>query len=245
MDSLLIDRAGSKVFSNTWHPDHILKKGDNWVLSHPERIAIRQESWPNPHSRDLLIQFIGNRDKVAQTREIDRRFNPSETFFQYLKNYFFKGQRLTFVTVLRPIKAGNFDPTVLDEVKLLTAEHDDGRTLGLQFQLGGEPITVGLKLDQTIGLTNLRGRPMFDVATGTVDYGALRTDADFAYVRERRDGTREFGFQYATALAYAGAPFFKQPVREAMYQGLENFAVADRRDKMPRWHEIIPAPAQK
>ena len=245
VDSLLIERAGSKVFSNTWHPDQILQKGDNWVLSHPERIAIRQESWPNPHTRDLLIQFISNRDKVTQTREIDRRFNPSQTFYQYLKNYFFKGQRLTFVTVLRPIKAGSFDPKVLEEVKLLTDAHDDGRTLGLQFKLGGEPVTVGLKLDQTIGLTNLRGRPMFDVATGSVAFGELRTDADFAYVRERKDGSREFGFQYATALTYAGASFFKQPVWDAMYQGLENFAVADRRDKMPRWHEIIPTTAQK
>ena len=245
VDSILIERAGSKIFSNTWHPDNILKKGENWVLSHPERIAIRQESWPNPHTRDLIIQFIGNRDKVTQTREIDRRFNSSQAFFQYLKNYFFKGQRLTFVTVLRPITAGSFDPKVLDEVKLLTDTHDDGRTLGLQFQLRGETLTVGLKLDQTIGLTNLRGRPMFDVATGSVDYGPLHTDADFAFVREKRDGTREFAFQYATALTYADTVFFKQPVWEAMYQGLENFSVADRRDKMPRWHEIMPKPKEK
>ena len=105
-------------------------------------------------------------------------------------------------------------------------------------------VTVGLKLDQTIGLTNLRGRPMFDVATGTVDYGALRTDADFAFVRERRDGTREFAFQYATALAYADTTLFKQPVWDAMFQGPGDFAVPDRRDKMPRWHEFVPAPAR-
>lgn len=242
VDSLLIDRAGSKVFCNTWHPDHILAKGDGWVVSHPDRIPIRTEFWPNPHTRDLVIQFVGNRDKVAQTRVIDRRFNPSEAFYQYLNNYFFKGQRLTFVTVLRPVAAGSFDQKILDDVQLVTDQHDDGRTLGLRFTLGGEPVTVGLKLDQTIGLTNLRGRPMFDVATGTVAYGALRTDADFAFVRERRDGAREFGFQYATALAYAEATFFKQPVWDGMFQGPGNFAVADRRDKMPRWHETVPPP---
>ena len=244
VDSLLIDRAGNKVFCNTWHPDKILAKGDNWVVSHPDRIPIRAEYWPNPHTRDLVIEFVGNRDKVAQTREIDRRFNPSQAFYQYLKNYFFKGQRLTFVTVLRPVVSGTFTPAALGDVKLLTDEHDDGRTLGLQFSLGGEPVTVGLKLDQTIGLTNLRGRPMFDVATGTVDYGALRTDADFAFVRERRDGTREFAFQYATALAYADTTLFKQPVWDAMFQGPGDFAVPDRRDKMPRWHEFVPAPAR-
>ncbi len=241
VDSLLIDRAGSKVFSNTWHPDHILAKGDNWVVSHPDRIPIRSEYWPNPHTRDLVIEFVSNRDKVAQTRVIDRRFNPSEAFLQYLNNYFFKGQRLTFVTVLRPIAAGSFVPALLNDVKLLTDEHDDGRTLGLRFMLGGEPVTVALKLDQTIGLTNLRGRPMFDAATGAVSYGALRTDADFAFVRERRDGTREYAFQYATALTFAGKTLFQQPVWDAMFQGPGNFAVPDRRDKMPRWHEVIPA----
>ena len=85
---------------------------------------------------------------------------------------------------------------------------------------------------------------MFDVATGTVGYGALRTDADFAFVRERRNGTREFAFQYATALAYAGTTLFKQPVWDAMFQGAGDFAVPDRRDKMPRWHEVVTAPAQ-
>lgn len=244
VDSLLNDRAGSKVFCNTWHPDHILAKGGNWVVSHPDRIPIRAEYWPNPHTRDLVIEFVGNRDKVAQTRVIDRRFNPSEAFYQYLNNYFFKGQRLTFVTVLRPVAAGSFNEKMLGDVQLITDEHDDGRTLGLRFTLGGEPVTVGLKLDQTIGLTNLRGRPMFDVATGTVGYGALHTDADFAFVRERSDGAREFGFQYATAVKFGGTTFFQQPVWKAMFQGPGDFAVADRRDKMPRWHETLPAAAK-
>jgi hypothetical protein len=244
VDSLLIDRPGAKVFCNTWHPDQILAHGDNWVVSHPDRIPIRSEYWPNPHTRDLVIEFVGNRDKVAQTREIDRRFNPSQAFYQYLNNYFFKGQRLTFVTVLRPIAAGTFKPAVLDDVKLLTDEHDDGRTLGLRFTVGGDLITVGLKLDQTIGLTNLRGRPMFDAATGAVSYGVLRTDADFAFVRERHDGSREFGFQYASALTYSGAMLFQQPVWPAMFQGPGDFSVSDRRDKMPRWHETVP-PAGK
>lgn len=244
VDSLRIDRAGNKVFCNTWHPDQILQHGENWTLSHPDRIPIRQEYWPNPHTRDLVIEFVGNRDKIAQTREIDRRYNPSQAFFQYIKNWFYRDQRLTFVTVLRPIVAGSFTPALLGDVKLLTDEHDDGRTLGLQFTLGGEPVTVGLKLDQTIGLTNLRGRPMFDVATGTVGYGSLRTDADFAFVRERRDGTREFGFQYATALAWAGTTLYQQPVWDAMFQGPGDFAVPDRRDKMPRWHETTSLPSK-
>ena len=239
VDSLLIDRPGPKVFSNTWHPDHILQHGDNWVLSQPERIPIRQEYWPNPRTRELLIEFVGNRDKIAETREIDRRYNPSQAFFQHVKNYFFKGQRLTFVTVLRPIAAGSFAPALLGDVKLLTDEHDDGRSLGLQFSLGGERVTVGLKLDQTIGLTNLRGRPMFDAKTGAIAYGPLRTDADFAFVRERRDGAREFGFQYGIAVAFDGRTLFEQPVWKAMFQGPGDFAVADRRDKMPRWHEIV------
>lgn len=239
VDSLRIDRAGPKVFCNTWHPDRILRQGDNWVLSQPARIPARGADWPNPPNRELVIEFVGTRDKVAGTREIDRRYNPSQAFFQHLANYFFAGQRLTFVTVLRPIPRGTFAPALLGGVELLENAHADGRTLGLRFALGGERVTVGLKLDQTIGLTNLRGRPMFDRTTGSVDYGALRTDADFAFVRERAGGQLEFGFQYGISVSYADRPLYLQPVWETMFQGPGDFAVADRRDKMPRWHETV------
>jgi hypothetical protein len=245
VDSLRIDRAGPKVFCNTWHPDRILARGDNWVLAHPERIPARRQDWPNPHTRELLIEFVGNRDKIAGVREIDRRYNPSQAFFQHVANYFFTGQRLTFVTVLRPLPAGGFTPAMTGGVELITGDHDDGRTLGLRFELGGERVTVGMKLDQTIGLTNLRGRPMFDRTTGTVAYGPLRTDADFAFVRERRDGGREFGLQYGIALEHDGRNLFLQPVWNAMFQGPGDFAVADRRDKMPRWHETVGPAAGK
>jgi hypothetical protein len=181
---------------------------------------------------------------VVVRREIDRRFRSSQAVFQYLKNYFYKGQRLTFVTLLRPHVAASFDPAMLDQVKLITNEHDDGRTLGLQFKLNGDPTTVGLKLDQTIGLTNLRGRPMFDRTTGAVDYGALRTDGDFAYVRETKDGSREFGLMYAIGIEYQGKPLFLMPPNSSMYQGPGEFRVADVRDKMPRWHEIAPATSE-
>ena len=84
---------------------------------------------------------------------------------------------------------------------------------------------------------------MFDLATGTIEYGALRTDADFAFVRERGDGNVEFGFQYASALTYGDRSLYLQPIWQEMFQGPGDFAVKDRRDKMPRWHETIaPAP---
>lgn len=243
VDSILNETTGTRVFCNTWHPDKVLQQGDNYVVSWPERIPIRKEYWPNPHTRELLIQFLGNRDKITQTREIERRFNPSQTFFQYLKGTFFKGQRLTFVSVLRPLAPGAFAPKMLQDVSLLTNEHDDGRTLGLRFTLDGEPVTVGLKLDQTIGLTNLRGRPMFDGRTGAVSYGALRTDAEFSFVREHRDGTREFGFLYGITLEHAGRTLFDMPLNHEMYQGPGSFRVPAIKDKMPRWHAVAPAAA--
>ncbi len=239
VDSVVIDRAGNKVFCNTWYPEHILKKGDNWTLSHPDYIQIRTESWPNPHTRDLLTQFIGNRDKIANSRLVDRRYATSETFYQYLRNYFFKGQRLLFVTVLRPVPINSSPEKLLSDASLITDEHDDNRSIGIHFTLNNEPVTVGLKLDQTIGLTNLRGRPMFDVKTGSITYDSLISDADFSFVREHKDGSIEFGFQYASLLRFKGSTLFKQPVWKEMYQGAPGFSVVDRRDKMPIWHEVV------
>jgi hypothetical protein len=238
VDSVLIDRPGPKAFFNIWHPDRIISAGDNYVVSRPEVIWVRKETWPNPADSDLLIQFLDSRDKVVDRRALDRRFHESEAFSQSLHGYFFQGQRLTFVTVLRPHVSGSFSPAMLEDVALLTGPHDDGRTLGLKFTLNGDPVEVGLKLDQNIGLTNLRGRPMFDWKTGSVAYGRLRTDADFAFVRTRSDGSREFAFLYGSRLEHEGVPLFNMPENHEMYQGPGDFRAADIRDKMPRWHEI-------
>ena len=246
VDSILIDEAGNKVFCNTWHPDKILKQGDNYAVSWPDRIPVRQEYWPNPHHKDLLIQFLGNRDKITLTKEIGRRYNRSTAFYQYLKSYFFKGQRLTFVTVLRPHAPGEFAESMLTDVKLLPTLQDDGRTLGITFTLGGDPVTVGLKLDQTIGLTNHRGGPRFDFRTGQVEYGALTTDADFAFVRAKADGTRELGFMYGCVATFTGKTLFDMPLNqhptmfsETIYPGAKEFRVDQIKDKMPRWHETV------
>ncbi|MDR0901874.1 MAG: hypothetical protein LBM92_03790, partial [Opitutaceae bacterium] len=239
VDSIVIDEPGVKVFANVWHPDNILKQGDGYVVSWPERIPIRNEYWKNTHDKELLIQFVGKFDSVTRVKEIERRFNPSKVFYQYLNTYFFKGQRLAFVTVLRPHNPGSFNPAMLEDVRVITNERDDNRTLGLAFTLNGDPVTVGLKLDQTVGFTNLRGRPLFDWRTGSVTYGKLRTDSDFAYVRERKDGAREIGFQYGCEVGYDGATLFDMPLNKHMYQGADDFRNQIIKDKMPRWHEII------
>lgn len=251
VDSILIDEPGNKVFCNTWHPDQISQRGDHYVVSWPEKIMIRKESWPNPHTRDLLIQFLDNDEKVTQVKEIGRRFHRSQAFYQYLKGYYVRGQRLIFVTVLRPHDPGAFKPEMLDDVKVLPNPARDGRTLGLTFTLRGEAVTVGLKLDQTIGLTNLRGHPAFDFRTGAVTYGALRTDADFAFVRTHRDGSHELGFQYGSEVRFGGEALFDMPVRrntttfgEAVYPGATEYRLDESKDKMPRWHAVVPPARQ-
>ncbi len=245
VDSIHIDRDGHKLFANMWHPDAIIEQGDfsseesHWTRSWPPRVPIRAEYWQNPHQRELLIEFLDNRDKYSQVRSIDRRFNPSQAFYQFLYSHFFRGQRLAFVTVLTPYDTGSFDQRLLGAVELI---HDDARSyrsLGLRFALDGAPVTVGLKLDQTIGLTNLRGRPLFDAQTGSIAYGPLQTDADFAFAIERQNET-EMGFINASQLVYSGQTLFAMPLNEHMYQGaVEEFRVAQARDKMPRWREAI------
>jgi hypothetical protein len=245
VDAVHIDREGPKSFTNMWHPDGVLAQGDfagegsHWVRSWPEKIPIRNEYWTNPHERELLVQFLGNRDKYSQVRSIDRRFNPSTAFLQFLYGYFFKGQRLGFVTVLTPHTPGAFDESLLQQVEILQDDGGSYRTLGLRLDVGGAQATVGLKLDTNIGLTNLRGRPMFDWQTGAVDYGWLRTDADFAFVVDRV-GAREIGLISGSRLCWETDVLFDMPRSEHMYQGPVDYQVPERKDRMPRWHEVLP-----
>ena len=245
VDAIHIDRDGHKLFANMWHPDSIIKQGDfdrengHWVRSWPPRVPIRQEYWTNAHERELLIEFLDNRDKYTQVREIDRRFNPSQAFYQFLYSHFFKGQRLAFVTVLTPYAVGGFQESMRGSVQLIHDAERSFRTLGLHFHLDEAPVTVGLKLDQTIGLTNLRGRPMFDWQTGRITYGDLKTDADFAFVVDRGKKA-DIGFINGSQLFYQDNLLFDMPLNHHMYQGaVEGYRVPDIKDKMPRWRETV------
>ncbi|MCI0515150.1 hypothetical protein L0128_18200, partial [candidate division KSB1 bacterium] len=134
VDAVEIDRPGHKLFVNMWHPAHILTQGEfsaesnHFVVSWPPQIPIRQDYWPNPHQRELLLQFLENRDKFTETKIIDRCYNPSAAFYQYLYSYFFKGQRLAFVTILTPHAPGTFTPQMLATVKIITTDQGSCRT---------------------------------------------------------------------------------------------------------------------
>lgn len=238
VDNILIDRPGHKVFVNMWHPDQLIKQGENYVVSWPSRIPIRREYWPNEHNKELLIQFLNNRDKIAGLKEITRRFNPSRAFYQYLAGYFFAGRRLTFVTVLAPHKPSSFSEALLKTVRVIPGSDRESRSLGLSVEINGQPVTVGLKLDQNIGLTNYRGRPMFDFETGSLAYGKLNTDADFAFVMEK-GGEAEFGAMNVSRVLYDGKALFDMPLNKHMYQGPGEYRVPAIKDKMPRWQEVV------
>lgn len=238
VDNLLVTRAGTKTFVNVWHPDQILKSGADYVVARPDRIPIRKEFWRNERNKELLIQFIDNRDKPTATKEIDRRFNPSKTFYQSVSNYFSAGQRVTFVTVLRPHAVGKFDEKMLSDVQIIENSSGENRSLGLRLNVGAEKLIVAVKLDRNIGLTNYRGRPMFDQNAGTLSYGALRTDADFAFVWEKTKQL-DYGFAHASRIDWNNKTLFEMPVNKEIYQGATEFRVLDARDKMPRYRETI------
>ncbi|MCC6367984.1 MAG: hypothetical protein IT165_31045 [Bryobacterales bacterium] len=238
VDNIRITRAGHKTFADIWHPAHILKTGDGYVVSWPEGLQIGGIRWNNPHTRDLLVEFLDRTGKREAVKEITRRYEPSKTFYQFASNWYFEGQRLTFITVLRPHAAGTFDPRMLDEVSLLEGSHKEDRTLGLRVATAdGTRFTIGLKLDQTIGMANRDGRPLWDWESGAVSYGPLRTDADFAYVSEGGPSGRHFGLMNATRLEWQGAPLFDMPETDVIYQGPHGNPVKRQKAKMPAWEE--------
>jgi hypothetical protein len=235
VDSVLLTKSGHRLFANLWHPDNILKQGDGWTVSWPPKLHIRQATWDNPHSRDLLIRFLPNPGATRAVKTTNRRYHDSQVFYEYVQGHFGEGQRLVFVTVLAPHAAGAFNEKMLDAVRILSGSNKDGRSLGLEIDTGSRKIVAGIKLDQTIGLTNLRGRPMFDYSTGALSYGPLTTDADFAFVSPGAAGGG-YGFVYGIRIDYSGRTLFEQPVSKQLYQGPWGSPVADSRAKLPLYH---------
>ena len=58
---------------------------------------------------------------------------------------------------------------------------------------------------------------MFDWQTGVVDYGALQTDAGFAFVVDR-NGEREIGLISGSRPCWGGEVLFDMPKSQHMYQ---------------------------
>jgi len=232
VDSVRIERGGHKLFANVWHPENILRRGDGWVVSWPEKINWRTQTWQNSHNRDLLIQFLDRPGKVTGEKRISRRWGQSDAFYEYAWSRWFDGQWLTFVTVLQPHPAGAFRQEMLKAVEAVPSP--DRRAMMLRFNVNGKPVVAALKLDRAIGLTNLRGRPQWDWQTGKLDYGPLTTDADFAFVQDA-----DFGFMNATRLDLDGRTLFAMPVSSRIYQGPFPESVAEPRGKLPYYHAPV------
>ena len=226
VDSVRIDHGGHKLFANVWHPENILRRGDSWVVSWPEKINWRSAVWQNQHNRDLLIQFLDRPGKTTGEKRISRRWGQSDSFYEYAWARWFEGQWLTFVTVLQPHPAGRFREEMLKAVEAVPAP--DHRSLTLRFQENGKPVAAGIKLDRTIGLTNLRGRPEWEWQTGKLEYGPLVTDADFAFVQGD-----DFGLMNATRLDFNGRTLFEMPVSTKIYQGPFPDSAPAPRTKLP------------
>jgi hypothetical protein len=255
VDFCRIDRAGHKTVANVWHlgscavEGGTLRRGNDWAVSWPPYVPIRDRRWRNPHTRDLLIRFLRTRGTPAIFKDTRRAFHPSVAMYQHASGWFTVGQRLVFITVLAPHPAGTFLEALLNGVRVVEsgrgadAEHG---TLALALEIDGQPATVGLKLDRTLGLANLSGRPMFDPDAGALQYGEnglITTDADMGFAIDR-GATVEFGFVNAARFRYAGAALFEMPVHGGLFQG---FVPPDQtarapRDTMPRWHETVARP---
>jgi hypothetical protein len=86
---------------------------------------------------------------------------------------------------------------------------------------------------------------MFSSITGLGEYGGgLGTDADFAFVSIRADGSRELGGMHLGQLRLAGESLFSMAPTSRMWQGPGDFQATDCRDRMPRWHEVVAAKAR-
>ena len=163
---------------------------------------------------------------------IQRRYNASTAFYQYVWSHFFAGQRFVFVTALRPHSAGGFDPDMLRGVRVIEDDRRSFRTLGLALGPGrgsghGRP---------QIGPDRWADQPartaMFDWQTGACSYGDLNTDADFCFVADRGEEL-EFGFVNACRVVYGEQTLFDMPLNTVMYQGPVDYRVPLIRTSCP------------
>lgn len=176
IDGIKILRPDFFTFSNFWHAQHVLARGEHFFDVATDSI----QTFKFSPQQSLLIYFPETYAKTAGVEPIRRSYQDEQAIYQTQSSGYKVGDTEVFVTVLIPHDRSIKPETFLPKFKLLETSAPY-KAVGIEINNGERKSILGVKLDleMEIARENIRPRYLYDL--GKVKYGEFETDAHFLF----------------------------------------------------------------
>ncbi len=176
VDGIKIIRSDFFTFTNFWHAQHVLARGEHYFDVATDSI----QTYKFSPQQSLLIYFPETYAKTAGVEPIRRSYQDEQAIYQTQSSGYKRGDTEVFVTVLIPHDRSIKPETLLPKVKLVEVSAPY-KAVGLEIANGERKSILGVKIDleMEIARENIRPRYLYDL--GKVKYGDLETDAHFLF----------------------------------------------------------------
>jgi hypothetical protein len=180
VDGIRILRPDYFTFTNLWHTQRILKRGDHFYAVVNDSIRM----FPFPTNRALLVAFPETYGKSDGIESISRQYQQETAIYQTQSSQYRAGDMECFVTLLIPHDR-NADPEAILRNFKVVPTSTPCRAVGVEITGKEEKslILVKLDLDMDVARENIRPRYQYDL--GKVACGPFETDAAFLHAVER------------------------------------------------------------
>lgn len=163
---------------------------------------------PNSDRASLLICFPDLHGKREGSEQIRRSYRNQTCVYLSQAGSYRAGQVVTFTTCLVPVAKGSSPEPPLFE-PLVASDGADG--VGLRVVAAGCDLQLWAKADPEAAYLAENVRPRYTYESGRSRFGEAETDARFAYIDSRGDGTVRYGVVEATRLRYRDTELFSTP----------------------------------
>ncbi len=178
IDGLKIRTEDYFTFSNLWHAQRILSKGEHYF-------DVATDSVPGftfSDSRSLLVYFPDTYAKSEGEEPLNRHSQMEHAIYQTISSQYKSGDTELFVTVLMPHDRSIKPETLIPHFALLPTSAP-GKAVGIEINAGGARSYLCVKLDLEMETARENIRPRYTYELGKVRYGGFETDAHFLYAR--------------------------------------------------------------
>ena len=228
VDAVRYEKGGGFTTANLWHTHRILETGPNWFVTRYDSLAAED---PNPGDLNLLVIFPQERD--TGTHPVSRSYQNETAIYQATSGPQAEGDIDAYVTILVPLEPGTDAAAVASRFGIV--RHDD-RAVGISIARGDTTETLGVKLDYEADLLDNGTRPLYTYESSAVDYGQIRTDADFFHFVPASDSTAESKFAATHLVHFSdGAKVLFDAPQSQFFQVWGKSDVKGRA-KWRRWH---------
>jgi hypothetical protein len=176
VDGVKILRPDYFTFTNFWHAQQVLARGENFFDVATDSI----QHFKFPPQQSLLIYFLETYAKTVGVEPIHRSYQDEQAIYQTISSQYKTGDTELFVTVLIPHDRMVKPEAFLPAIKLAPVS-TPYKAVGIEMALGGHKSILGVKIDleMEVARENIRPRYLYDL--GKVEYGDLETDAHFIF----------------------------------------------------------------